>query len=445
MNPKTRYSFIGNALRGDGPFRPTVSYDQYGKPSNSGASYIIKYGRENDAKYASRNEIAFFESPLYRVTDRFVSHISAKPVQRDINQQLLKNIYDDTDGKGNDIDVFFGLFMVEAKARGAMLLLVDMPAQLPGNMGSQITERASPYWTPLLPEQLTDYQVGNDGKFDFAEFSGTYVNGEGDTVECLWYFDREKWECRDTGGVALDGNDHPLGECPILIFTENGDFPSFGPFAPIADLSKRLFNLDSEMDEILRSQTFSLLTLEVPEDSSAAERLEAAQTSGETIGTQNMMVHTGKTPAFIAPSEGPAAVYERRIQEIRSRINDIGLEIAAPEQRESGIAMQMRFQAINAALAAFSVIMEGLERRAWELSARWLGMDETPEIMWPTDFNIADPAAELEILRNMEETNMSPEVIAEQQKKVISVQFANMEMDTLETLAGTIDNVLSAT
>ena len=40
---------------------------------------------------------------------------------------------------------------------------------------------------------------------------------------------------------------------PGIVGTEGGDFPHFGPFAPITDLSKQLFNLDSELDESPRS------------------------------------------------------------------------------------------------------------------------------------------------------------------------------------------------
>jgi hypothetical protein len=129
---------------------------------------------------------------------------------------------------------------------------------------------------------------------------------------------------------------------------------------------------------------------------------------------------------------------------MRGLINDIGLEVASPEQRESGIAMQMRFQAVNAELGRFSARMEGMERRAWEMSAKWLMMEEVPETAWPRDFNIADPEQELQILRDMQETAMSQDVIVTQQKRVVAVQFAGMEMETQEDLINSLDNDMSA-
>ena len=353
-------------------------------------------------------------------------------------------VHEDTDGKNNSIDVLWQDFMGSAKARGSMLLLVDMPKTLSETMEDQLADRAVPYWTPILPELLTEYSVGDDGRFDFARFAGTYRDEKGEMQDCEWYFDREMWKCIDKDDKTVDEGEHYLGECPLLIFTESGDFPCFGSFAPIADLSKRMFNLDSELDEILRSQTFSLLTMQVPEGSADEERLEAAKLVGETIGTNNLMMHTGSTPSFIAPESGPATIYLERIRDIRQQIAEIGLEVATINQQESGIAMQMRFHTINAELSNFSLRMEDLERRAWQLTTRWLNIDTEPEIMWPRDFNVADTEKELSILRDMQETAMSPDVLIEQQKKVVITQFAGMDMEEQEKLLSTLDNDRSA-
>ena len=444
MRKMPRFTFIGHALRGDGPFRPVVSYDTYGKPSSVGDSYLVAYPRESDIKFARRCEVAFYASPLYRVTSKFVSYISAKPVQREINPELLKVVYKDADGKGNNADVFWQDFMIEAKARGSMLLLVDMPSNLPDNLQTQLSERAAPFWTPIAPELLTDYEIADDGKFDFAEFGGTYKDAKGETTPCTWHFDRELWSCIDKEDRTVAEGLHPLGECPILIFTEAGDFPHYGPFSPVADLSKRLFNLDSELDEILRSQTFSLLTMQVPDGSTDEQRLEAAKVVGETIGASNLMMHSGSTPAFIAPADGPANVYLERINDLRGEIRDIGLEVATINQRESGIAMQMRFQSINSELGRFSIRMEGMEARVWELTGRWLGITEEPMIAWPRDFNIADPEQELDILQSMQASAMPLEVIIEQQKRVVMVQFNGLDAEDQEAMLSSLDNGRSA-
>ena len=435
---QTRFKFIGHALHGDGNFRPTVYYDKYDRAYDVTESYLVRYPRESLEKYARRNELAFYTSPMLRVVSKFVSYVHAKPVMRDYGNDIYEQVADNCDGKNNSVDVFWQDFMVEAKARGSMLLLVDMPRDVSGNLAEQLQNRQLPYWTPIFPELVKEYQVGDDGLFDYVKFHGN-LNANGEELPVCWHFDREGWYVENEEDEKLDEGEHQLGVCPIVAFTEFGDFPCFGSFAPIADLSKRLFNLDSELDEILRSQTFSILTMQVPEDTTDEQRLEAARNVGESIGTSNLMMHTGSTPTFIAPDSGPADIYLKRIGQVQDQIQDIGLVIAVPEQQESGIAMEMRFHAINSELAKFCVRMEDLERKAWELTAKWLGIEAVPDIGWPRNFNIADVDKELEILQKMQETALTEEVIAEQQKRIVSTQFDGYETARVEQLNDSID------
>lgn len=422
-----RFKFIAHALRGDGPFRPVVSDYGDNNVQLSGLSYLVRYPRESDIKFARRNEIAFYASPLAMACSRFAGYLSMKAASRELPNEQFTRIAEDVDGKGNTVDVFFSQFIVQAKARGSMLLLVDMPATMPASQAQQIGQRLLPYWSAIEPESLTDFAIGDDGKFDFVEFAGNFTKADGSRVDCTWHFDRDKWSAVSKEKVPLAGADHPLRECPVLIFTEGGDFPHFGPFAAIADLSKRLFNAESELDEILRAQTFSLLTMQVPEDSTSEQKLAAAQTAGQSIGTSNLMVHSGSTPAFIAPPDGPARVYLDRIQKLQSEIDEVGLNVATVNAQESGIAMQMRFQAINGELARFALRMQDLESRAWDMSRRWLGMQQGPSVQWPRDFNLADVETELKILADMQSAGMPPEVIAEQQRRIVTLQFPAMD------------------
>jgi len=444
MQEKDRFEFIGHALRGDGPFRPKVTIDSYGKAYDVGKSYLVRYPRESEEKFARRNEIAFYASPLQSAASRFASYISGKAVQRDGMTGLYESMSEDIDGKGNNLDVFWQDFMVGAKARGSMLLLVDMPQSIGTSLADQLENRRSPYWTPIDPEMVTGYRLTEAGSFEYVEFAGTFPDDDDKDQPCTWYFDDDVWQRLDREGKVKAEGTHGLGVCPMLIFTEHGDFPCYGSFAPIADLSKRLFNLNSELDEILRSQTFSILALNVPEGSVNADVLDAAKTAGETIGASSLLMYSGSQPDFIAPPDGPARIYLDRIESIKAEIQEIALQVATPNQRESGLAMQTRFAMINAELSRFSKRMEDFEYRAWDLTARWLNVANTPESEWPRDFNISNIDQEMEILRGMQETAMTPEVIQQQQKRIVRIQFDGAPDDELETMISSIDNGASA-
>lgn len=435
-----RFAFIGHALRGDGPFRPSVSFDGLGGAVASGPSYLVQYPRESSEKFARRNEVAWYASPLAQACSRFVGYLSTRPPVRDLPHPLYEAIADDVDGCGNELDVFWGQFMVDAKARGSMLLLVDMPQAMAPSLAAQMQSRIAPFWSSIEPEKVVDYQIGDDGKFDYVSFTGKFTQPDGSRVDCIWTFDRMGWSAKKANEKRpFAEGEHILDQCPVLIFTESGDFPHFGPFSAIADLSRRLFNLDSELDEILRSQTFSLLTMQVPDGSTDQQKLAAAQIAGQTIGTSNLLVHSGSTPAFIAPSDGPGRLYMDRIQDLRQQINEIGLAVATINQQESGIAMQMRFQRINAELSKFATRMEDLERRAWELSRQWLGMTMVPAVQWSRDYSIADVESELRVLTDMQAAAVPEQMIAEQQKKLLAVQFGGLPQERQDKIMQAIE------
>jgi len=436
-----RFEFIGHALRGDGPFRPVVTDRGLNsvEVQLSGLSYLVRYSRESDAKFARRNQIAYYASPLARAAGRFVGYLSMKPPARELPNAQYIAIADDVDGKGKAVDVFFADFAVNAKARGSMLLLVDMPQSLPQNQAEQLRARGLPFWSPIVPEIVSDYAIGDDGRFDYVEFAGKWTSPEGEQKECTWRFTRDDWSASDKHGKPLASSPHALGECPVLIFTESGDFPCFGNFSAIAELARALFNRQSERDEILRAQTFSLLTMQVTEESTSEQKISAAQVAGETIGTSNLMVHSGSTPAFIAPPDGPARTYKETIAEVKAEIDEVALNVSTVNAQESGIAMRMRFQALNGELASFAMRLEDLERRAWELSRRWMQMQQSPSVNWPRDFNIADVVQELKVLADMQSAGMPAEVIAEQQKRIVGLQFGSLDVQRKDELIAAIN------
>ena len=90
-----RFRFIAHALRADGPFRPVVSDTGAGAVTLSGQSYLVRYPRESDSKFARRNEVAFFSSPLSRACARFVGYLSMRPPSREMANEIFQRVADD--------------------------------------------------------------------------------------------------------------------------------------------------------------------------------------------------------------------------------------------------------------------------------------------------------------------------------------------------------------
>lgn len=437
-----RFSFIADALNAAGGFRPVVTYtlDDSGlaKPANvSGSCYLVPYPRESLTKFAARAVVAVYENHLRSASEKFVGYLAKKPPTRTgADGPLTSRFLDDADWRGNSLDVFLMSFMVEARARGTMLVLMDMPAEMPTTLAEQAERRNLPYLTAIAPELLRGYDMDESGRFTRVALSGMEtIDGRARPVIREW--DALGWRVREGDKVLREG-EHPFGRCPVLAFTESTNFPCFGAFSQIADLSRRLFNAQSELDEILRSQTFSLLTYQIPPEASGV--FDAAKVAA-VIGTHNMLTHSGQAPAFIAPPDGPASVYMKRIEALEAAIRRIGLVIedTAQAAAESGLALQIRFQSLNAALSQFAMRMQDFERQIWDLFAAAIGTENRVDIAWPLDYTLADVQAELDKLTSMQASGFPEEVLSAKRKQIVQAEFANAEQDQLDGLIESID------
>ncbi len=428
-----RFQFIADALHGSGGFAPHL--DPNTTP-NAETTYLVRYPRESADKFARRQRIAWYRNFLHPACERFAGYLARKPPIRDIRNPLLQKMVDDCDWRGNSLEVFFHGFAIDAKARGSMLLLVDMPKAVPPNQAEQMAARAFPYLVAIAPERVIEYALNDQGRLALVAFLDSVENANG-MQEPVWrVYTEQAWWVQRPGSLAtnpeawIEGAEHGLGLCPVLAFTESGDFPAVGSFGQIAELSRRYYNAAAERDEILRAQTFSLLTYQVGEKQSGFDAGQVA----EAIGTHNMLMHHGATPAFIAPPDGPATIYSQVLQDLEEAIRRIAMTVEQPAQAESGVALTIRFQELNSALTGFARRMEDFERRIWDMAARWLNMDDNTEISWPKSYELADLEMELNILQTMQSTGFPPEVIRTQMESVVGLQFGTHDAADVEAL-----------
>lgn len=454
-NAKRRFEFLASAFNTTGGFAPQVTWssqvvkDEAGAitgsltiPTLSGATELVRYPRESDAKFAARNAVAIYENHLEDAVARFVGFLGRRPpTRKGTESPLVKLMVENADLKGTKLDIFLLALASEAKARGSMLLVIDTPTGTPAtSLADQIERRRVPYVRMATPEAVSDYRTdAESGLFLSITLCGAeWWNDEEIAVERD--YTTTGWKVRKAGTqTVLAEGEHSFGACPVLAFTEDGgDFPRIGRYAQIADLSRRLMNARSERDEILRSQTFSLLTLQVPADQSSTFDAKAV---GATIGTHSMLVHGGVQPNFIAPDSGPAETYAKNIEELERSILRIQRKSSTDSstQAESGESRRLRFEELNSELATFARQLQVLEMRMWALFSASTKSGKDVSTTWPDDFNLADVMAELDVLTGMQTTGFPPVVLAEKRKSIAAVEFDGADEDTKARIVKAID------
>ena len=418
-----RFDFLQSALDGSKGF--------------SDGAYLTKFGRESDKKYQARKELAWYVNHLKPMANRFVGYLTKKPPTRDIAHPLVESFANDCDWRGNEIDIFLSGFYESVKAKGCGLVLVDMPNFTPANLAQQVQTRFFPYLVQLNVEHVISYSLNVQGLLESIEIS-TQMMIDGQLTDIVRGWDITSWWVKRNGNVIEQG-EHNLGVCPVIALSEGDSFPYVGSFAQIADISKRLYNLHSELDELLRGQTFSILSYQIP-----TEQAGQLNTAGlaESVGTNNMLVYQGNNaPAFVTPNTGPVDSYHKTIETLEQKIKDIGMVIdfSKNSSAESGVALSIRFEALNSALAAFARKAEDFERRLFDMVSRWLAIENTTIVSYQKSFELADIEAELNTLALYSQSAFPQEVIKAKQKQIVSLDFSNLENEDLQSLLDAID------
>lgn len=418
-----RLKFLNDAFEAEGGF---IS-----------GEYIDRYARESQAKYDSRKKVSDYINHIAPISNNFIGYLTKRPPTREVLHPLIEAFVDDSDYKGNSLEVFMSGFLAKAKAKGCSLLLVDMPKASSDNLANQFSDRFFPYLVELNPEDLSSYELNIKGQLSMVEVNSTMtINTKVEKVIRGW--DSVNWWVKFNNAVVEQGQ-HNLGVCPVLIFTEGNSFPYVGSFAQIADLSKRVYNLGSELSEMMRGQTFSILTLQIPADQIG--QLDVA-TLSECVGVNNLLVYQGtQAPSFATPDSGPAATYETRLAALESNIKTVGHVIDFSGNAESGVALNIRFQSLNAALTSFARRAEDFERRLFSIISRWLGIQDSTTVSYSKSFELIDLMSELSILNLYKSNEFPDEVIRAKQKQIVSNDFSNLPASELQTLLDAVDTV----
>ncbi len=403
-------------------------------------SYIDKYPRESDEKYEERKNIAYYTNLFAVKVNRYVGYLFKTTPTRSSNSPLIKKIFDDVDNRGNNIDVFMSNFAKNAKVRGVNLLLIDMPKNLPADLKTQLDNRVLPYFVEIKPENILEYRLDSTGKFEYILFSDVIDNStlhNQNKINIKRYYDKTKWIIFDDKDEIIESGEHNLGECPVIIFSENGEFPSIGEFSQIAFLAKRHYNLMSELDEILRSQTFSILTIQADNPSDVEIKLS----------TDNAIAYNKDVnkPEFIAPPSAPAEIYQTRIKEIEAQIDKIAYDISTNQSSESGIALDLKFQGLNASLSNFAIRLNDLENRAFEVVCKYLNIANDVTITYPKTFSIIDTQKEITILEEMKNLINSPTYFKLKAMQIISNDLNTIDPADFAVIASEIEDSFKET
>ena len=383
-------------------------YDSYtGGGGYLDGTYLIAHPREEADKLYNRRMLSYYSNFVKPIVDSLTNPIFRKETVRDWDEKnsMLGEFMNDVDRFGNTMNSFMKQCCRMAKLYGSVFVFVDNDRTVELGQRTAIEKRQYPYLYIIKPENVINYKCSNDGVIQEIEFkcgatysksfSGYKVMVDTDT----WKWTPESWKVTRSNGVVEQG-ENSLGFVPIVpVFGtehDSGDLMPISPLISIARTNLTIYNLSSELRELLRNQAFSVLCYPITDEVPIDKALSSIK-----VGTNDMLLYDGNVgarPFFIAPEASQAQLLQ---SEINRLIEDIYRQanltsVTAVATKNSGVAKQWDFENTNQVLADTAENLEIAEKLIIKYWSAYFNEEIDYKVIYPRDFGIVDIASELD-------------------------------------------------
>lgn len=343
-------------------------------------------------KFKRRRKLTRYENFAAAVLDTFVDYQYAKAITRTIGQPApggtprkghpIESWWEDVDGQGTDMTSWLRVTQVLADTYGHLFVVIDREQDTTTWRPRTRADEGRLVLRRYLPLDALDWLAPRDRltaiKFaeatertsllDEAPPAPTHAAMDASDVEYrLWT--ATAWSLVDADGAIKGGGPHAYGEVPVVQYfaRRRARIPLVGR-SLLGDgrLFKDHYNVLSELRELMRAQTFSLLNIQLGpmEDVGAARGL-----MGDHLGTDSILWTRGAASFLAAPS-GPVVDYMNELQQIERKIFRLtGLpwegDSAAPESAGS---RRLKAMDLNRLLAGHA---DEAERFEYQIARLW--------------------------------------------------------------------------
>lgn len=411
--------------------------------------YIVKRPRETLENYEVRKQLSYYLNYVKPVVDSHVNPIFRTEAARDWggrrdtnSSNLFSLFYDNVDTVKTKLPKFMKRAARIAKLHGAAFIVVDNIKDQPGTMAEVLKQRAFPYAYVVKPHQVTDYTVNKAG----ALTSITYTiqadgSGSAGKLKEIWTWTETEWKCSGQDTTEKTGP-NLLGKVPVVVLmgadVDPGELKPQSEFYSIAKANKRIYNLCSEIDEIITKQAFSIFTYPIGANTDQQDVKEML------TGTENAVCYDGtlsNAPDYVSPDSAQLEQLRAERTELIQEIYRMAQQshVTGVETKTSGVAKSWDFEQTNQTLADFANNCEAAEYNIAELFELWTGATINYECQYSDDFGIVDVAGALDEVSKALDLNIGGKFNAEVKKKAVDVYLNDLPEDDFDAINADID------
>jgi len=419
-------------------------------------SNLFMHKKELTEDYQARVDMSYYYNFCAPVIDIYTNHLFRQSIIEDYGsiKNLVEERKENIDQQGSTIEEYRAQVAESMQIFGHTYTLVDSPliGEEVLNLQDKMDNGVFPYFTNIQPQNLVNWALDRFGRpywVMLIEIGDSNINYETFDKESrlninyrLWT--REEWILYNSKYEEIDRGLHGLGFVPISCAYDRKSkkekaFLGVSFIADISFIARDIYNSCSELKQILRDQTFSILAIQG--DAKDYPAIEVATNKGLLVPKDSQF------PQYITPPAGPSETLMKHIDGQVSRIFQLAkLEGGSASFKgqdaveQSGVSKAWDFNQTNSALTTKASNLEDAEYRAWQMFAAWEGKEFDGKIAYPREFSVNSLKQDLDEAEQIVRMNISNEFNKEVKRTIIKKKFPQLPDDKLKKIEKEIDS-----
>lgn len=274
---------------------------------------------------------------------------------------------ENVDGAGTCMDDFMKQAWTLAAVFGYVLLYMDRPAS--AEAPRSLADQKAPYLRLYTPLDMPDWLTDDRGSLTAVKFVEPIPRTSLDTADTGTqtlerYVDGEAWWTK-TGSETTPKAPHGFGRLPVVaLYVAQKGLQQIVGESVLRDpqLFIDLYNLTSEVRELLRNQTFGVLNVPVGTGDNATN-VETIRTWNKSKKGTEDVLFTPAAASYIQPDAGNVTVYQEERQYLLRTIYRLCVTSYEQDSKDakSADALKLETESTQQVLASYADYLEEAE------------------------------------------------------------------------------------
>jgi hypothetical protein len=427
--------------------------------------YTATTPKKPTKKLKARRAIARYENVAGTILDQLKSALFRESVTRTIGKDEdstqkhpLSAWWRNVDGKGCSIDDYMATRWTACGLYGHLAHMMELPKTSEAPLTQ--ADAGEPFLCAYTPLDVADWRIDDYGAITAVKLievepqTDIEAAANEDRIR-VRYVTRDGWKLVSYQGQDIDKGPHSFGRLPVVFhYAKRRALSTVLGQSVLNDpqLYIDLFNLTSELRELLRNQTFSILNVVLgtgPDAISPEKAVDLIKAAGG-VGTENVLLSAAASGFITADATNVEAYQKEREQLLRTiyRLAGVPWESDSKDAEATG-SLKLKREDMNQVLASYADECEKAEYQFVELwfrhkhGDRWQQELETAQVVirYPDTFDVTPFAELLEEAQAAVALDLPPTAMKEIRRRVIAKFLPDVTPSVLEAIGKELDEL----